>query len=269
MQYDPIKQYLGKIFNISTGFRILFYKLLDLILLRTWHIKKEIRLLKKSFPQNANILDGGSGFGQYVYYLSTLSNSWNIKGLDIKTEQVEDCNQFFKKLGLSNRINFEVADLTKFVDPANFDMILSVDVMEHILEDVTVFKNFNNSLKQGGVLLLSTPSDKGGSDVHVDHQSSFIEEHLRDGYNMIEIEEKLFATGFTKVEARYAYGTPGTISWRFSMKYPIMLLNVHKIFILIIPFYFILVLPFAMLLNYMDIRIKHRRGTGLIVKAWK
>jgi 2-polyprenyl-3-methyl-5-hydroxy-6-metoxy-1,4-benzoquinol methylase len=33
----------------------------------------------------------------------------------------------------------------------------SVDVMEHIEEDVEVFKNFYQSLKDGGVLLISTP----------------------------------------------------------------------------------------------------------------
>ena len=131
MQYDPIKRYLGSIFNTSANARIIFYKLLNLILLRTWHIKKEIRQIKRKFPNNAQLLDAGSGFGQYVYFLSTLSKTWNIKGVDIKSEQVTDCNLFFNKLGLSDRIIFEEADLTKIVEPLKYDMILSVDVMEH------------------------------------------------------------------------------------------------------------------------------------------
>jgi SAM-dependent methyltransferase len=242
---------------------------LDVILLRTWHIKKEMRVIKKQLPQNAQLLDGGSGFGQYVYYLSSLSKRWNILAVDIKSEQVEDCNIFFGKLGLSNRVTFQEADLTKFVDPLKYDMILSVDVMEHISDDITVFKNFNNSLKPGGVLLISTPSDQGGSDVNVENQSSFIEEHVRDGYNIIEIEEKLFATGFTKVEARYSYGKPGKISWKLSMKYPILMVNTNKLFLLFLPFYFIFVLPFALILNYLDTHTVHKSGTGLIIKAWK
>ena len=269
MQYDPIKRYLGNIFNKTTFFRLLFYKILDVILLRTWHIRKEMRTIKKLLPQNAQILDGGSGFGQYDYYLSTLSRNWNILAVDIKTEQVEDCNNFFAKLGLSKRVTFIEADLTKYVEPVKYDMILSVDVMEHILEDITVFKNFNNSLKPGGVLLISTPSDQGGSDVNLDEDSSFIEEHVRDGYNLIEIEEKLFATGFTKVEARYSYGVPGKISWKLSMKYPILMVNTNKIFLVLLPFYFIVVLTFALILNFLDTRFIHKTGTGLIVKAWK
>jgi hypothetical protein len=40
MQYDPIKKTLGTVFNKTPFLRILFYRLLDLLLLRTWHVKK-------------------------------------------------------------------------------------------------------------------------------------------------------------------------------------------------------------------------------------
>jgi SAM-dependent methyltransferase len=269
MQYDPIKSFLGKLFNSKPFLRVLFYKLLDILLLRTWHIKKEIRKIKKMFPKNAMILDAGSGFGQYVFYLSTLSKNWNIKGVDVKAEQVADCNQFFTKLGRGNRVTFEEADLTLLKEPAKYDMILSVDVMEHILEDVLVFNNFNQSLKPGGVLLISTPSDQGGSDVHDDHEHSFIGEHVRDGYNFKEIEDKLIDSGFTSVEVGYSYGCPGKISWKLSMKYPILMVNAHKIFLLILPFYYLVTFPFVLILNYIDVAFKHKSGTGLIVKAWK
>jgi len=269
MQYDPIKRLLGKIFNSTPFLRVLFYKLLNVLLLRTWHIKKELRKIKKSFPEKAEVLDAGSGFGQYVYYLSSISPLWKIKGVDVKEEQIADCNQFFTKLGENNRILFEEADLTKFVDPQKYDLILSVDVMEHILEDVQVFKNFNQSLKPGGVLLISTPSDQGGSDVHDEHESSFVGEHVRDGYNIIDIEEKLKSAGFSKVEAYYSYGAPGKISWKLSMKYPILMVNTSKLLLLVLPFYYIVTFPFSLILNYFDLIGKHKTGTGLIVKAWK
>ena len=43
MQYDPIKRSLGKVFNKNPFLRKLFYQLLDLLLLRAWHIRKELR----------------------------------------------------------------------------------------------------------------------------------------------------------------------------------------------------------------------------------
>jgi SAM-dependent methyltransferase len=153
--------------------------------------------------------------------------------------------------------------------PERFDMALSVDVMEHILEDVAVFENICKSLKPGGMLLVSTPSDQGGSDVHDDGESSFIEEHVRDGYNIKEIEDKMKKAGFSKVEALYSYGTPGKISWRLSMKWPIQMVGASKIFLILLPVYFLITYPLAYLLNWMDVSQKHATGTGLIVKAWK
>ena len=94
---------------------------------------------------------------------------------------------------------------------------------------------------------------------------------VRDGYNIHEIEEKLKKSGFNKVEARYSYGVPGKISWRLSMKYPILFLGaVPKWFgFLVLPFYFIVTYPLSFILNYLDISLNHETGTGLIVKAWK
>lgn len=269
MKYDPIKRSLGVVFNKQPFLRKLFYRLLDLLLLRTWHIKKAIRSWKRNLKGKINILDAGSGFGQYSYFLSKQSKNWNILGVDVKTEQIEDCNNFFSKIKKTENVKFEYADLTKFSKDEEYNLILSVDVMEHILEDVEVFKNFHKSLKKNGMVLISTPSDQGGSDVHDEDDHSFIDEHVRDGYNINEIEDKLKSAGFTKVEANYSYGWPGKISWKLSMKYPIQMLNFSKLFFIIIPIYYIITYPFSFILNYLDVNLKHKTGTGLIVKAYK
>lgn len=273
MQYDPIKKMLGNVFNRSSSSRIVFYKLLDLLLLRTWHIKKAIRQWSRTLQGEINILDAGSGFGQYTYFLAKKNSEWKILGVDVKEDQIEDCRIFFAKNGISN-VEFEVADLTRFAHPEKYNLVLSVDVMEHIEEDVKVFENLWQSLKPGGMLLISTPSDKGGSDVH-EHEhkpgevQSFIDEHVRDGYNIDEIRQKLKSAGFSKTEAQYTYGWPGKISWKLSMKYPISVLNFSKLFFVILPFYYLATYWFVLLMNMMDVRLKHSTGTGLIVKAWK
>ena len=276
MQYDPIKRSLGKVFNNHPVSRKFFYSLLDLLLLRSWHVRKELKNWKSEGRKGSAILDAGSGFGQYDYYLSKLDSSWNILGVDVKQEQIDDCNQFFNKIGKASQVHYEFADLTKFEKKDAFDLILSVDVMEHILEDVEVFKGFYRALKKDGMVLISTPSDQGGSDAHHDHDhdheegvDGFIDEHVRDGYGIDEITQKINTAGFTKVECRYSYGCPGKISWKLSMKYPILMLNASKLFFILIPFYYLLTFPFALILNYRDVNKKHKTGTGLIVKAWK
>lgn len=269
MQYDPIKRVLGEAFNKTPFLRRLFYNLLDLLLLRTWHVHKELRSWARGKRDKAiTILDAGSGYGQYSYYMSGISRKWRILAVDVKEEQIADSNRFFQQIGRPH-VRFEVADLVRFQHPEMYDLTLSVDVMEHILEDVEVFKNIYASLKKGGMLLISTPSDQGGSDVHGDEESSFIEEHVRDGYNIKEIEQKLMAAGFGTVQARYSYGKPGQISWRLSMKYPILMLGKSKAFFLVLPVYYLITFPFCLILNWLDANGNHASGTGLIVKAWK
>ena len=51
MQYDPIKRSLGKVFNQTPVLRKLFYQLLDLLLLRAWHIRKELRQRTQTPPR--------------------------------------------------------------------------------------------------------------------------------------------------------------------------------------------------------------------------
>lgn len=273
MQYDPIKRQLGSVFNATPLLRKLFYRLLDVLLLRTWHVKKSLRKYTANLMQ-ARVLDAGSGFGQYVYYMARKHPDWQITGLDVKTEQIDDCNQFFGRIGFNN-VHFEEADLTKIDYQQAFNLIVCVDVMEHIEEDVTVLTNYFHALRPGGMLLISTPSDQGGSDVHDhdhDHATGavgFIDEHVRDGYGIGELAEKLATAGFQQSEIRYQYGKPGSLSWRLSMKYPILMLNKSKLFFIVLPFYYLLTFPFSLILNALDVRIKHKKGTGLIACAWK
>ncbi|MFN4082768.1 MAG: class I SAM-dependent methyltransferase [Bacteroidia bacterium] len=267
MNYDPIKKDLGIVFNKYTVLRKLFYNLLDLLLLRTWHVHRELKIWIKG-KQNATILDAGSGFGQYSFWLAKKNKSFLIDAVDVKTEQIEDCNNFFAKCGLKNAV-FRVGDLTKHIANNKYDLVLCVDVMEHILEDVQVFKNFYAAMKTNALLLISTPSDQGGSDVHEETGESFIGEHVRDGYPVAEMDAKLREAGFSNIEILYSYGNPGKIAWKLSMKWPMLMLNASKLFFVILPFYYLITYPVSFILNWFDTHSTHKTGTGLIVKAYK
>lgn len=269
MQYDPIKKTLGRFFSGSLFMRKSFYLLLDLLLLRTWHVKKALRRVSAGFSGNIKILDAGCGFGQYTWRMSRMNKTSKIKAVDIDSEHISDCSAFFTKAGLSDRITLETLDLTKLSETNNYNLILSVDVMEHIEEDEKVFKNFCNALRESGTLIISTPSDKGGSDVHSEGDDSFIGEHVRDGYSKNDITEKLSRAGFSKIDVSYTYGIPGTISWRLSMKYPIKMLNTSYLFFIVIPFWYLIFFPLSLILNYFDLIINHKEGTGLLVIARK
>lgn len=269
MQYEPIKRSVASVFSGPLFMRKLLYFLLDLLLLRTWHIKKAFRQIRRELPDNARVLDAGSGFGQYAWRMCRMNLTWKITGVDIDKDHIEDCNRFFKRAGVSDRVNFLAADLTSYSDPAKYDFILSVDVMEHIEDDEKVFRNFHSSLTDNGILLISTPSDKGGSGVKTHDDESFIGEHVRNGYSVREITEKLRSAGFRETATKYSYGPPGNISWLISMKYPVKMLNKSPLFAVILPFYYLIAFPVAFILNIFDLRLTHGTGTGLIVTAKK
>jgi SAM-dependent methyltransferase len=245
------------------------YFFLDILLLRTWHVKKALRGIAREYPDEANILDAGSGLGQYTWRMCRMNSKWRIKAVDINREQIEDCSRFFSKTGKADRVQFETADLTKISEADTYNIILSVDVMEHIEEDVLVFSNFNKALRENGVLLISTPSDQGGSDVHGEGDDSFIDEHVRDGYSIADITAKLTKAGFKTVQASFTYGKPGSISWRLSMKYPVTMLNKSYFFFILLPFYYLVTFPVSIVLTFFDLYGKHNSGTGLLVIARK
>lgn len=270
MHYDPIKQFLGNIFNRYSFSRKLFYRLLDVLLLRTWHVHRALKAFGRTTANrnDISVLDAGSGLGQYAWHIARKNPKWQIMAVDIKEEEIASCRDFFQKEKAGN-VRFTLQNLAGYVDPEAYDLILSVDVMEHIEEDEQVFSNFYESMKPDGLLLISTPSDQGGSDVTNHGDASFIDEHVRDGYPADEIKTKLINAGFDTVEVKYTYGWPGSIAWRLSMKYPLLLLEYSKAFLVILPFYYIVIMPPVMILNLLDLKIKHRKGTGLLVHARK
>jgi 2-polyprenyl-3-methyl-5-hydroxy-6-metoxy-1,4-benzoquinol methylase len=268
MEYEPIKHSIDKVISRIPLIKKLFFRIIDIHLLRTWHIHRLIRSEVSRFKGKFTVLDAGCGFGQYSYFFLRKYPGCNVKGVDISEDHIVRAGDFFKSCGYTN-CDFSTADLTKFSNKEAFQVVISVDVMEHILEDEMVFRNFHESMAKGGVLIINTPSDKGGSDAHEEHHGSFIDEHVRNGYSPAEITEKLTKAGFTNIETKYTYGTPGRISWILSMKYPITLLNISKVFFILLPFYFLITYPFCLILNYLDTIQSHAEGTGLLVRAEK
>ncbi len=268
MQYDPIKDVIGNVSKKAPALRKFFYWLLGVMFLRTWYVKRALREFLSIEKEKINLFDAGSGFGQYSYFIAKNFPSVSIHAIDVKEDYIADCKEFFPKAGIAN-VNFGVEDLTIPTHNNKFDFILSVDVMEHIADDVAVFKNFFSAMKSGGRLLIHTPSNLGGSDVHKEGDKSFVEEHARDGYSVEDITTKLKNAGFTILYTKYSYGPIGTFSWRLVVKYPLLMLNASKAFFILLPFYYLLTLWFSLLLMWIDFHSTNAAGTGLLVAAEK
>jgi SAM-dependent methyltransferase len=268
MHYDPIKRIIGNAARKSPSVRKIFYFALGVVFLRTWYVKRTLRQLLAGKKEKFEIFDAGSGFGQYSYFCAKNFPAAKIHAVDVKEEQIDDCRKFFTAVNLP-QVDFSLEDLTVPLHTDRFDCILSIDVMEHIEDDVTVFKNFFQAMKRGGVLVIHTPSNFGGSDVHEEGDTSFVEEHVRDGYSAGDITRKLKMAGFTMEKVSYTYGPAGSLAWRLGIKYPILMLGTGKIFFIVLPFYYLLTFWLTLILMYIDYSTTNTAGTGLSVVAIK
>jgi SAM-dependent methyltransferase len=269
MQYDPVKNIFAGFIKITPSFRILFFKILDLMFLRSWYVRRELKRIRSIFKEKEiSIYDAGTGYSQYVYFMLNHLRPCSIYAVDVKEDWIKDISDFYKKIE-KNEVNFGIEDLTNINHREKFDLIISVDVMEHIVEDLKVFENFYRALKPGGILLINTPSIYGGSDVHDDDDESFVGEHARNGYSIEELETKLHPLGFKTNKSFYTYGFWGTLAWKLGIKYPIIIVNTSKLFLLILPFYFLITFPFTLLFMFFDFKGKNNIGTGLTFIAEK
>ena len=263
MFYDPVKNVFASVIKKIPSLRILFYKILDVMFLRSWYVRRELRNLRSQFgKKEISVYDAGSGYGQYSYFMSKNLSPCRIYSVDVKEEWINDCRQFFESRKINN-VSFGVEDLTNMTHQNKYDLIVCVDVMEHIENDVKVFQNFYNALKDGGFVLINSPSIFGGSDVHDDGEESFIGEHARDGYSKVDIESKLNPIGFKTFQSKYTYGFWGDKAWRLGIKYPMLMLNISKLFFAILPLYYLLTLPVTLIMMFVDYSSENKLGSGI------
>jgi len=158
---------------------------------------------------SAQVLDAGSGNGLHAFLAARRAPKAQITGLDISATAVQDCQQRAAEL---NNLRFLIGDLTKPLGIECFDYIYSVDVMEHISDDQTVFNNLATALRPGGWLSIHTPlQPQRHTFRRFDHYHSC--GHVREGYNEANLVARLEAAGLEMVSRVYTHGLWGTLAW--------------------------------------------------------
>ena len=97
MYYDPIKNIFAKVIRRHPLLRILFYKLLDVMFLRSWYVRNELKKIRLlTDKKELYIYDAGTGYGQYAYFMARYLQPNKIYAVDVKEEWIKDCDEFFK-----------------------------------------------------------------------------------------------------------------------------------------------------------------------------
>jgi 2-polyprenyl-3-methyl-5-hydroxy-6-metoxy-1,4-benzoquinol methylase len=227
--------------------------------IRAGHVVKVVQAL--CLPPKASILDAGCGHALALFWLARHYPSYTCHGLEIDSELVEDNHKIARELQIPS-MTFERADLEKCDATRKnyYDLIISIDVLEHVKEDINVLVLLRRLLKPAGTLVLHLPLrhqlQKRIIPLFKDH---VIDDHVRDEYLLPEITEKLATAGFQVITTHYGFSWQGELAFELNN-----LFWSNRILRFLSA---MLTYPISWYLAYLDVNIESSQGNSLIVVA--
>ncbi|MCK9481630.1 MAG: class I SAM-dependent methyltransferase [Bacteroidia bacterium] len=225
------------------------------------------QIVKQKDLKIPRVLDVGFGFGQRIYYLIKHYPKAGVLGIDVSDKAVSYATKYFNQKDFPN-VYCMKKDVKDLDDKDSFDIAYAVKALNYIEDDKGALQKIYDSLKPGGtLLLLNSYSAKQQHEKIYDRIYAL--PRLRDGYSLESLEEIMHEVGFSKIEARYIYGTTGNLAWEIVIALPIKIARKSKLFLPFLPIYMLLVTPIAGILNFYDYYIGHTSGRSIFIKAEK
>lgn len=238
----------------DSWFKSLFYRVFGNV-----HIGERIRaanvhkVLRSHDLSGCVILDAGCGTGVLSFDLAQRFPEAKIVSIDSDSKLIQRTKIVIAKRKIRN-VNFDFKDILHLDKTEQFNLIMCIDVLEHIENDVKAVRNLSNSMKKGGILILHVPQK---FQCHPVRNMEWRGHHVREGYTVPEIVKLLERENLQISWICHTFGVYGAIAdeieyllWKIK---PIWLLS----------------LPFLLLFAWLDIFFKHSRGNGLLIKAIK
>jgi ubiquinone/menaquinone biosynthesis C-methylase UbiE len=128
--------------------------------IRLEHLHRYLFVLSKMDLSDKIVLDIASGEGYGSNMLA--KKAMKVVGIDI----AEDTIEYAKKKYQSQNIDFRVGDICKIPLPdKSIDLIVSFETIEHHDQHEVMMGEFKRVLKDGGVLIISSPEKLNYSDI--------------------------------------------------------------------------------------------------------
>jgi 2-polyprenyl-3-methyl-5-hydroxy-6-metoxy-1,4-benzoquinol methylase len=151
------------------------------------------KLVKKYLPkqnEKRNFLEIGCGTGAT---LKLLSKYGDISGIDISKKAVAHCKaKGFKDITLGDINELDLRSLKN-----KFDAVFSLDVLEHVQDDVKMMTRVNKMLKNDGLFIITVPAHKF---LWSEHDEAL---HHKRRYHSLEIVQKLEDAGLEVIKKSY------------------------------------------------------------------
>ena len=175
---------------------------------RTGHV---FSALNQLFPNGRSILDAGCGTGSYAIRCALTYPNSDIVGCDLDESAVKQAQARGDALGLQ-ALTFQRANLTTDLGQDRYDIILCVDVLEHIESVGLALAAMQRALRPGGHLVIhvpATPQRRFLPWLRSWHQH----DHVREGFDLASFRTLLTASGLSVDSSKATFGWAGVLAW--------------------------------------------------------
>lgn len=155
------------------------------------------------------ILDAGCGAGDYSFYLARRFPRASVLGVDLNADLIRRNREMAGRLRITN-VHFEAADLATRRWPSRFDLIVSIDVLEHIPEQDSAIRALAEGLSGAGVFFAHMPCARPRPVPFSNHLGEFHRwaehEHLAGDRTAEEFVEAFRLAGLTPIQIEKTFG---------------------------------------------------------------
>ena len=169
------------------------------------------RVLPATDGTYGEILDAGCGTGVFSFELSKRHPEARVVGVDSDPSLIARAGEIAKRAGLAG-CSFLEGDVTNLGFESEFDLVVSVDNLEHVEDDTGAMRTLLHALRPGGRLVVHVPGYERrwilfGRRVNFD-----VPGHVRPGYKAEDLVGKLQQAGFVVLAHQYTYGALETLT---------------------------------------------------------
>jgi 2-polyprenyl-3-methyl-5-hydroxy-6-metoxy-1,4-benzoquinol methylase len=205
----------------------------------------------------SSVLDIGCAYGHYSIRIAKQYPNLRVKGFDVNEEQLNVGRLVKRKLGLKNLI-LEKRDICDGPINEKHDLVLLLQVIEHLKDDRMALKEIRKIVSDSGHLILTAPNLESPM-IDWSNRTVTIGGHYRDGYTLEQLVQMITDAHFKIKEIKHLSGAIGQIIEKVETYAKI---NFSVLFPLVYPF-----------LNYLIffddfLGVKTRKSTsGILVVA--
>lgn len=157
------------------------------------------------------VLDAGSGPGVITFMLAERYPGARVTGVDMVEEEISASRAIAERARVTNT-SFETADITALPFQNRFDLIVCVDILEHIEDDEQALAQLRDALKPSGTLLLHLPALYRRYPVLKKRLNFDVPTHVRSGYRLEDVRPMMERAGMEVERSDYTYGFLETLA---------------------------------------------------------